>query len=511
MEHLISLTDLLTRQKLHQINIIDELNNPNNKMTILYDAIASGEVKTDHDALALMYNGNGKLGTLNRLKNRLYKRLLNSIFFIDQSGPNYKDIFEAGKNSYKNYAAIKILLANRKRLVAIDLAKKTLKVTSKFEFTDLNYLLSSILTTHFASYTSNLKKYKSYRKKRDYYLKALSAEQEVEELYGYFGLTMMKNKTGVDSKFTEFHLQKIKEMRLLQKSIKTTRFNLYTFLYQANYYLEFSNYKSLIEVAQEGIAFYKKKGIKSVDADYTLRTREALGQFLSNNYAEAQNLFKKNLEITDPRTSNWFSTYNYLFATYINSELYLKAYEALSIVFSKEEFESTLPLLVQLFKIKEAYIHFLVELGKIDPEKSDQEPLRPFRLNRFLNDVPTYSKDKRGVNISILIIQMILLVQNKKHGQIIDRLDALNMYSHRYLRSDHTFRSNCFIKMLTKLPDADYHPIRWHRYVEKYRKRLDEHPFELSYHNLDLEVIPFETLYDLVIEMLEQQKGIAST
>jgi len=85
---------------------------------------------------------------------------------------------------------------------------------------------------------------------------------------------------------------------------------------------------------------------------------------------------------------------------------------------------------------------------------------------------------------------------------IIDKLDALNMYSHRYLRSDSTFRSNCFIKMLAKLPDADYHPIRWERYVKKYRQRLDEHPFELSYHNLDLEVIPFETLYDLVLEML---------
>ncbi len=147
-----------------------------------------------------------------------------------------------------------------------------------------------------------------------------------------------------------------------------------------------------------------------------------------------------------------------------------------------------------------------MKLGKIDPSKSDDKPLRKFRLGRFINDAPTYSKDKRGVNISILVIQLLLLVQNKKYLELLDKLDALNMYSHRYLKSDNTFRSNCFIKMLAKLPDADYHPIRWERYVKKYRQRLEEHPFELSYHNLDLEVIPFETLYDLVVEMLEKQK-----
>ncbi|WP_284284865.1 hypothetical protein, partial [Portibacter lacus] len=46
------------------------------------------------------------------------------------------------------------------------------------------------------------------------------------------------------------------------------------------------------------------------------------------------------------------------------------------------------------------------------------------------------------------------------------------------------FRSNCFIKMLAKLPDANYHPVRWERCVKKYRKRLEEHPFELSYPTL---------------------------
>ncbi|WP_262914216.1 hypothetical protein [Portibacter lacus] len=39
---------------------------------------------------------------------------------------------------------------------------------------------------------------------------------------------------------------------------------------------------------------------------------------------------------------------------------------------------------------------------------------------------------------------------------------------------------------------------------KKYRQRLEEYPFELSYPNIDLEVIPFETLYDLILEMLEK-------
>jgi len=507
MQELISLTDLVTRQKIAQISIVDQLDIPTNKISKLYLAITNNEIKTDEDALNILYDGQQKKYNLKKIKNRLYERLINSTFFLDQSGPNYDDIFKAGITCYKNYAAIRILMSNRKQALGAGLAEKTYRISRKYEFTDLNYLLSSLLSIYYTSNFPNHKKKSKFKDLREYYFLALKAEGDAELLYSEFNSRLSISSSSLNAKELNECQAIVDDLMEKQQIIKTLRFNLFTYLYIANFYLETRRYEEIIDMMVEGLKFYSDKKFKSIDGEYFLKTRGGIASFMLKQYEKAEQLFRENLLITSRTTLNWYATQKYLFSLKVIQKDYQSAYDITSIVLNSKNFEKNHPLIVQLFKIYEAYIHFLVELGKIDPSKSDERELRKFRLSRFLNDVPTYSKDKRGVNISILVIQMILLVQNKKHGAVIDRLDALNMYSHRYLRSDNTFRSNCFIKMLAKLPDADYHPIRWQRYVEKYRKRLDDHPFELSYHNLDLEVIPFETLYDLVIEMLEQQNG----
>lgn len=505
MDDLISLADLLTRQKIHQIEIVDDINNSKNKLSILYNNIVQGKIKSDEDALKVLYGNEANIGSLRKLKNRLYHRMINSIFFIDQSGTNYKDLFEAAITCHKNYAAIKILIGNLKRKTAIDIAQKTYRKSKKFEFTDLNYLLSSLLYIHYLFYEHNNEKQKKFLKDKEYYYYALEAENFIEALYGVLGQKLSKSSSGLEENDLNFYSNQIHKVIAYKEKVTTTKYHLYSCLFLASYYLEIKMYEKILEITENGIKFYKERKIKSSNAEYNLRNRAAIAYFLLKNYELGENLFYENLSITAESSFNWFATYNHLFAIKLVTQDFNGAHNILQNVFKSKHFEKTHPLLIQLFKIKEAYIHFLVTLGKIDPTQSSEAPLRKFRLNRFLNDVPNYSKDKRGANISILIIQMLLLVQNKKYNQVLDRLDSLNMYSHRYLRSDNTFRSNCFIKMLAKLPDADYNPIRWARYVKKFRDRLDDHPFELSYHNLDLEVIPFETLYDLVIEMLEKR------
>ena len=56
---------------------------------------------------------------------------------------------------------------------------------------------------------------------------------------------------------------------------------------------------------------------------------------------------------------------------------------------------------------------------------------KPFRINKFLNEVPIYSKDKRGSNISILIIHVFYLFINKKYDLILNRLESIKAYSHQ--------------------------------------------------------------------------------
>ena len=244
-------------------------------------------------------------------------------------------------------------------------------------------------------------------------------------------------------------------------------------------------------------------------AEFNFWLRLGLAQIIQANFRKAEEAFRHcyKMPLTFG-TLNWFHVRYYLFLSLILQHKYQEAYEIfVEGITATRHFKKLMPIFREQWLIKEAYIHFLIRLGKIDPDKSTAEKKpRKFRLSRFLNDLPTFSKDKRGRNISILIIQLLFLIQDKKYDEITERLNALNLYCHRYLKKDQTLRSNAFIKMLMILPDAEYHPIRVERYVKRYHEKLVSTPMEISEQSTEIEVIPYEHLWELVMEVLEKNK-----
>ena len=56
---------------------------------------------------------------------------------------------------------------------------------------------------------------------------------------------------------------------------------------------------------------------------------------------------------------------------------------------------------------------------------NEKEEGKKFRVSRYANDVPIFSKDKQGLNVPILISQIALLLQEKKYNIVIDRMEAI--------------------------------------------------------------------------------------
>src|SRR5690606_2380545 len=90
--------------------------------------------------------------------------------------------------------------------------------------------------------------------------------------------------------------------------------------------------------------------------------------------------------------------------------------------------------------IRSAYIHFLIRMGKITTVSSDKKQ-DSFVLSKFLNSVPFFSKDKSGLNISIIIVQILFYFLDKKWDKVLDKIDGLKQYSFRYLTKDESMRS----------------------------------------------------------------------
>ena len=84
-------------------------------------------------------------------------------------------------------------------------------------------------------------------------------------------------------------------------------------------------------------------------------------------------------------------------------------------------------------------------------------------------------------------------------------MESLNVYTHRYLRKDDTFRSNCFIKMLLALPAAGFHKKGVLRKARKYWDKLQSVPISVANQNTELEIVPYEVLWEFVIESLDER------
>ena len=125
-----------------------------------------------------------------------------------------------------------------------------------------------------------------------------------------------------------------------------------------------------------------------------------------------------------------------------------------------------------------------------------------FRLGKFLNEVPLFSKDKRGHNTNILILQILFLLEKKKHDEIINKVESLKQYVSKYLRKDDTFRTSCFIKMLCQLPAGNFHPINVERRTKDYFDKMMALPKEQARMDVDVEVVPYEVLWEKVLVFL---------
>ncbi len=166
---------------------------------------------------------------------------------------------------------------------------------------------------------------------------------------------------------------------------------------------------------------------------------------------------------------------------------------------SHPSFKHLDPVNAESWKISEAYLLYLLYVGRVS---SNSEKAFSFRIAKFLNEVPIFSKDKKGMNIPILIVQILFTIAQQRYDLAIMRMDSIEKYCARYLRKDDTYRSNLFIKMLLCIPQAGFHRVAVSRRAAKYRDLLLKHPLEYANQGHQIEVIPYEVLWEMALDSL---------
>lgn len=504
MEELIQLAFAAQELTNNNTFIVDKSGNLS-KTALLYTLILDKTIKNDNDAYKHLYENQKKEKSLKKLKHRLKLQLYNSLFLIDSQDPKFTDRLKAIHEINRRWSLFNLLFFRTKKFLLIEIAESTIKKSIKFETTEHTVFFSKYLMAQYGFINPNTTKYRKYTAIFDHYSTLLYHELRIERFYCDISTRHVTQKEEINEAFVKDVKQSCDEFLTISKTHDSFVLSNYGRQLLSFYYTITDDIDNLIKTCKDALDIFENKPYTALLTKHVFSLDLTKAYIKLKQYDEIKPIVNHSLSFLSPYKLPWLSQKNLLFLTYSFEHNFNALYILLHpILISKDAAKFTTNY--QSWLIKESYVHILIALDKIDEETLKSHPPRNFRLSRFLNEVPAYSTDKRGQNISILIAQMLFLLIYKKYDQILDRLDTLYQYCHRYLRKDSTLRANCFIHMLLKLPDGNYNPIRVQRYAAKYHKKLKANPRTFSNQFFESEIIDYETLWGFVIELLEKQR-----
>ena len=497
MQDILELTDIVTKNAVKEIRTLRTCDcRPKEKIDELYDLIQTHR-PPDHDTCAqLMGYPGGKDKGYRAIVAKLRERLHNSVVFIDTSEPKFNEVQKAYYSCHRRLVQVKILLGRYARAPAIELLKKTLPHTRKYEFTSITIDLLRLLRNHYAVKTGDRARYEKCKSEIARLTPILEAENLAMEYSEELALLAI-GRLNLDQRYLNVAERAINHLSALE--VDTYRFLLFRGYITTEYLRLTQQFSALIDTCAELLArLGAKKHAPPQLAAHFLHL-QLVGHLSIGNLTKATEMYHSCLRFFEPGTVRWYNTQDSYLRLLFRMKKYHEAYQLVSQLSASKNLSFQPQKRQQTILVFQAYIYYLALSGRLQVGTKST-----FRLNKFLNEIPIFSKDKRGYNITVLIIQILILLQQKKYDKFTDRIEAIEKYTSRYLRNDENFRSNCFIKMLLQIPKRNFHRVAVLRHAKPYIKRLATVPLEKSKQSYEIEIIPYEHLWEYALDSLER-------
>ena len=389
------------------------------------------------------------------------------------------------QQSRKLYHLSMHFIEQSKREVAKKMLLQSFEIATEYGFTLLAYNCATELMID-ASMNRKASKFEFYKKKKDELFADLKAEDFIQECYFRIALHVNKNRGVKEDLFSEM-LNKLDEYYCT-----STKFVQYYYMICTFKNLNSTDYPRIKKEAGYALEILReRKGVY-----------KSILQFFSKNKAFAHIALKENEEarqlLLEAEKYSQAYSYNLGILKYYQAinELHIGNYETVYELYrsnKKNKYET----LSEQWTILGAYLYYLKRVGKLETG------IDRFSIGKYLNETVGNVHDKTGNKVNILIGELLVyLVKNR--GKFIDRVESINKYSYKNLKSKDTQRAKWFIRILCMLPRANFNSVKLKRIARRQIENLREHPVYLG-DNLSIEIIPFEYLLETVIEQLDRK------
>lgn len=198
---------------------------------------------------------------------------------------------------------------------------------------------------------------------------------------------------------------------------------------------------------------------------------------------------------------NWFTLQEVLIGfRFLRFELDL-AIELFISVISSEHFSKLPRSRKDIWVAYQSYLLFFGKVGIWSFGFNDDQRLRKSETDNWSLEV---HRDKAGVNVSLIILEILNNLGDDRFDLVIDQYDSLARYKSRYLRDSENERPKIFIGMLLKVIQLDFNPFEIEKKTRKQLEKLKTMNPNLNMNMGGNEIIRYEVLWDWILKKLRE-------
>ncbi len=461
------------------------------------------KISDDNGAASYLFDASLSNNThkLSNVKHRLTEKLGNLVFLVNPKRYGWTAYKKKFFECYKYFLIGKFLRYLNFREGSIVFAKRAFKISRDYQFYDIHASIASTLAD-LRSVEGDVKGYKYYKNSSLDAIQKWSAEQEIK--FHYLDIATELIRT---SKLTDQLEQKI--INYLQKARENYKVHqtylLYVYLirFEAFYWEIKYDFKKVLDT-WEAFDEYLKKNPRFYNASQVAESfLKRMSACLNlRNYEQGEKYGQQANEKFKEGKLNWFIFNEYYFILMMHKGDYQSAYNIINKIMKHSMFDHLPDINKERWLLFNGFVNFVKEAG-LDPAFSNQYYGKTrFKINKLINQLPTQSKDKYGVNTLIHILNYLFLLNRNEIDNLESLQEPLRQYRYRYLRFKNNQKMNLFVKMLLKVPNKSFSASKVQSATQKDHEKLAGTDFRYQGGYEDLEVIPYERLWEWILSRL---------
>lgn len=434
-----------------------------------------------------------------KLRNQVKKKLIRQLIQTDPERTGQTPRKQAHFQCQQLVLAIGVLLHNGYRDAGFDLARQVVKKAQKLSFTDI--LVQVGRTIRSTSLES------AYPLPMDGLIPDLSTlerclfwEDKLMETYCARVHCSTENRWSKPD-FYESINHLLQTVRGLQTGEGSYRLGLYQSLLDVELKVFEGRLGTAANLCQTACNQLAEWPFDALDGRQMIVLKWAEVLFLQADLEAMEQLLVVEKNTFNPHTTAWIKCQEWHLRLALRKRQITKALEIFRSVQLKKCQEPLPPYVRETWLVLGAYITWVTHVNT--RAKEAPTDIYSFRLGRFLNELPLLAQDKTGMNVSILILQFLLLLSQKKYNRIIDRMEAMAKYNNRYLRGAKHSRFHIFLKMLLEIPRNNFHKEAVLRKTKSLQQKLVREGKRDKLSTAELEILPLEHLWEGAIKALD--------